>query len=865
MPFDDAQFCMKCGQKVNAPQNGEAAAFQPVRVLPAEIPAAPAQAAAPAPQPGQGAEKQDDDILALIAEAQAGVAKKRAEETEAAAPETPPPAGGTTGVFEPQAAPADGLPTAPKAPPAAPSGGGISFEGAQAPPAETGATLPGETPPGAAESFMSAPSAPAGTATAAGVAGAAAGAAFAAAVDAAPTPAPSPAPAQSALPKEDLFAGAQPPPSHEQPPAGLAFMAPEAPGGTLPPQPHQTIPQAAPGAPSLFDSTGQFGSQPSPPTQIFQAAPRQAAPAQQPAGQPVHQPGQQAAQPAAPVQRQPAQQAPMGQPTGQMPPAYPPQGSQPFQAARQGYPQGQQGVRPPSPQPGLQPARPAGPPANQQTMFGGEAPRQAYAAPRQAPPPVQLPREERPRRSGGSTAVRILVSFLIFIVVLVGVTIGMLYFMNQSSTTIDPFLSAIEKVAGGDDKSVSEGISELKNLVGTNKISLSGIDSSTADWQALSNRFSSEADVTSLREWLNALVSESPDKAKTTYEAIGVESQPVADFLSFLPFLKKYTITIQAVDLLAPGTQPGTQAYLNGKAYPGTYTDEGMLYSGITPGLYLCQLVPEGADASQVAPVEVKLFNVTPSQTRAGTGPNRIDGDVLRATVTVENCISDTAQLFVNDAPVAATIQDGTVTIPGVALGSTIRIVATVDGQQQTASVVFQNPNGTTLRFEDYGLYVPPTSEPDPSSSAPDSSSLPQGTPQLSAAEINTLMTDYYQSYLESINAQNTSHLRHTTESNRTALEKRITNTENAANQFRFTSVACDTESIGYTTAKGTTAIEFNLDCRYSYTPRENGGTYKNGTTYNSVQLIYENGEWLVNQFIYLNEADFKAHKLADF
>ncbi len=752
MPFEDAQFCMKCGQKVSAqPKEGHAGApptAQGTPPAPQESPAVPHNAAPSTPQntpPAPQDTGKDDSILALIAEAQAGAAKKRAEEAV-------PPA---------QAAPAAGQHT-------------DTFE------------LPGLTPE----------------------------------------------------------------------PPGPAFLPPEAPGAQLPPQPHQTVPPPAPGMGSLFDTTGTLNKQPSPPTQIFSKAPRaqtppQPAPAQPQAAPPPQPP--RPAQPAPPVQPPVyAQSPPLASPPppggGPLPttspPFAPPVIPQQAQRAPAAFPT-QNG---PTAYP---PQRAVGQPA----LFGADAPRQNYPAPRPVPPPMQPHgAQARVRRSGGSIAARIIVSFVIFVVVLAGVTFGLLYFFNQPSAVTDPFYEAIGNIASGEADRIAQGVDELKDMVATNKLALVGIDAATADWRALGSKFTDDAE---LRKWINALMANRPYDGAETFEAIGVSSVPLEIF-SFWPFsyIQKYTLTLTAVDLFVPGIDAQTQVMLNGVPLTtGTMANGGMLYTGMMPGRYECTVVPPGADPAQGAPVTQDMFKVTPTNSRPGSGPNALDNTLLRATVTVENCLSDAAQLFINDAPVAVTIVNGTASIPGVALGSTIRIVATVDGAQQTASVVYQSPGATTLRFENYTPLAPPeTSPPDDSSSSPDTSSStpPEGTPTLTVSELDTIMADYYQSYLECINAQSVSGLRRTTDSNRTAMGTRITGAGNKANTFRYQSVKCDADSMKYTTASGTTAIEFTMTGRYSYTPRDNGGTYEDGSTRQSVQLIYVDGGWLVNKFEYL-------------
>ncbi len=414
-------------------------------------------------------------------------------------------------------------------------------------------------------------------------------------------------------------------------------------------------------------------------------------------------------------------------------------------------------------------------------------------------------------------------------------TLGMLYFINMPSRMVDSYIAAIEQTPEADT-------GKLATLT-----TFEGVEPSAEGWEAFVDLFEPQDNRLLLQSQLNELSSQPPESVGDTFPAIGISQQ------DFFLFIKKYGVTIQGVSMLAPGATEGTVAYLNGVEHTGVATAEGVLYEGIMPGRYECTLVPPGTDPSTVQPITVDLFMVAEA--------NVIEGTLLRSDITIENCLSDDAVIYVNDVPVQERPIGGVVTIPRVALGSTIRILLTQEGQQVQSTVVYESSSQTTLRFENY--------ENAPISGASDSSSTPSASsestaPTFTVDEINTMMSTFYTSYLNAINDQSVTPITLATDSAIPTLQGRITSDANAEREFQFTSVACDEDSIVTETIDGEHYISFNMS--FSYTHRLRGqGEYEAGSNRQSVQLIYEDGTWMVNNMVFVSDGDFDANRLADF
>lgn len=292
---------------------------------------------------------------------------------------------------------------------------------------------------------------------------------------------------------------------------------------------------------------------------------------------------------------------------------------------------------------------------------------------RPLPPPIDLPEAEPiKKRSVGRTILMFFVIVVVFAIVFSGTILTMLYFQNRPAKAVDEFAQAV----------VDVDVDTLQKLV-----TVEGTTPTTEQWQAFCAAFKQRASLNTLKSQL-LMLAEDPNAATLDYPAVTIDSQP------FILFINRYKVKINAVSVMAPGAAPGSTLRLDNTDITGTPGEGGELFSGIMPGQYQCRLVPPGVDPNTVEPFQAAFFGVD--------GPNILEGAHPTATVTIENCISDDASLYINDAPVTERPVGGIVVLSNVPLGATIRINAVVDGVLKESSVVFSDLGNANLRFENY-------------------------------------------------------------------------------------------------------------------------------------------------------------------
>lgn len=507
----------------------------------------------------------------------------------------------------------------------------------------------------------------------------------------------------------------------------------------------------------------------------------------------------------------------------------------------------QEPTGPQQPLPAAPPPAPAQREQDVQAMFAAaqqpQEPQPQYAPPAyQEEPPVRqkrerrqqeddlepAPRKERRERGGaGRIAVRVLLFLVIVVVGASAATLGWLYFSNRPAGAIDSFAEALQQKD-------YEKLQELSTVAGTNPTEES--------WAALCLAFEQPGAVDALKQQLTDQANYVAGAA-TPYPALRLESRP------FLLFINKYEVSISGVSLLLPGEGEQTTVQLGLMPLTGYLTADGMLYSGIFPGRYSVQVARTQADGSVVAdaPVTTDLF-VVATPNLLGAAPS-----AEASTVTIENCLSDNATLYVNNSPVAEKPVNGIVTIPNVAVGSEIRIVLEQDGKMVQSTVVFADISQPALRFESYV----------DAAEAPAASSSDAAALQPTEAEANIVLIEFYSSYLQCINNQNMDSIRRSTDRNNGDLAQRIARPANAENIFTFVGASMDPESLVTGEDGGRPSVTFNAFFEYTYVPREGEGEAQSGSNYQTVQLVYENGQWMVNRMIMIQKDDFDSHKLA--
>ncbi len=625
----------------------------------------------------------------------------------------------------------------------------------------------------------------------------------------------SPGPSHAGQP--DFFAGA----AASAPPSGEDFFS--APAGG--PQP--SLFEEAPLAPaeaaldaSLFQGSPTQSDEPPPPAQDFfpaqQQAPPKAAPApkqnyphQNPKPEPA---AQRMPKPAAKPQQvysPAAAQQPQGGSVQSIP-----QQSLPRQSLHTG-----EGALP-----GGAPA--AGAPVQRMpsaapggSLLAGDTPAPARRSPPPPPPQRRGGARTAPAHSGGAGRMvrNILVAVLAALILLFGAILGFLYWQNRPSKTIDAFTLALSQRD-------YETLSTTVSVVG---VTASGSEG----WIALCDAFQDEAARAALSKEMSR-VSANSNTAGFSYPSVRLEGKPL-----FL-FIQQYHVRLSGVSVLAPGAAEGSTLRLaagdefNDPA--GAPSAEGMLYEGIMPGQYTATLT--GADGS-VAEYALSAFaTASPNALEAAAGGGAEEPASNFANLTIENCISDDAQIFLNGQETPAKPTGGVVQLQQVELGSTISIKAETDGNVQEASVTFSDPNVTTLSFGEYT--GTPVSKPAEETGA-----------ELSADAANNVLTTFYKSYLEAINAQSLDGIQLSTAANNQNIQGRITSAANKANTYTFVSASVDPNSIQVKTEGGVTTAEMTGTCEFSYVAKENPGAPETGSNKQAIRMIYQDGQWLVDKF----------------
>lgn len=176
--------------------------------------------------------------------------------------------------------------------------------------------------------------------------------------------------------------------------------------------------------------------------------------------------------------------------------------------------------------------------------------------------------------------------------------------------------------------------------------------------------------------------------------------------------------------------------------------------------------------------------------------------------------------------------------------------------------------NGATTESMQMDIYTnvewdiqPPEGSGDATSEAPASEAPAETAPTttstaeskaaaktLSESEINALIGDFYSSYIDCINQQKVDSLRRSTQTMRSSVSERIKRPGNQQNTFEYVSASCTASTIKTGEEGGVPTITFTGTFKYKYTPREGAKTTEADQNVQTVQLVYNNGEWQVNK-----------------
>lgn len=311
----------------------------------------------------------------------------------------------------------------------------------------------------------------------------------------------------------------------------------------------------------------------------------------------------------------------------------------------------------------------------------------------------------------------------------------------------------------------------------------------------------------------------------TSYPALGIEKESV--FLGYC----RYKLSVQPVQLMLATDAQNPLLSLDGVPRTGRVVDGGVLYENLFPGVYTCTVTASSGTGTTVTgePTMLSLFSVQK--------PVEFDGALALADITVSGCPNDETNIFINGAQVSQKPQGGVVSLPMVAVGSTISMEYTAPhGAVTTGSVVFSDINNTALAFGDI--------------------KTEGGVPDVETAK--SLLGAYYASYLDAVNKQDISVVLGVTEAKREDLKATLSTKENLANVFAFTGAECTEGSL--TAVENADPPRFRCTAAFSF-QHTNKESHEESTTvsYQACEFIFQDGGWVLDRTAAIDKATYEA------
>lgn len=379
------------------------------------------------------------------------------------------------------------------------------------------------------------------------------------------------------------------------------------------------------------------------------------------------------------------------------------------------------------------------------------------------------PRRRRVNRTTRAMAIAVCVLAAIFLALCAAATV--LYETHRP----DKFLAALDAaLAAGDVRAV-------KNVLVGEDLAIS--DEGAA---ALCRAFADEARRAALGEQLSAQVVD--PAAHGQFPALRLAKTPV--FFGY----GDYSLSVRSVQLLLHSPARNLLLSLDGIPRTGEQVADGILYRNLFPGLYTCTVTGVTAAGQSVSSGEVELALFS------DVAPSVFDGALPIAAVTVSGCVNDAAVITVDGAVVEQTPVDGTVSLPEIAVGSTIGMQYTAPwGAVTTASVQFTDPAATALAFTDFVTEG--------------------GVP--SAEELNSQLSIYYATYFDAMNQRDAALLSACTDAHREALAADIASDTHAGTLYVMGAAQCNPAAIKSTTVDGAPFVSCYVQCTYQQVNRE--------------------------------------------
>lgn len=377
------------------------------------------------------------------------------------------------------------------------------------------------------------------------------------------------------------------------------------------------------------------------------------------------------------------------------------------------------------------------------------------------------------RRRMNRTTRKMLIAVCVLAVVFTGLCVTATVMYDKYNP--DEFIASVDAALEAGDARA------LKNLLKGEDLTVS--DEGAA---ALCRAFTDAAQREALRGQLEDQVVDGG--AQGAFPALGVEKESV--FFGY----SRYSLTVHSVRLLLSSPVQNLRLSLDGVPRTGEQTADGILYQNLFPGLYTCTVTGTTAAGQAVE------GDATDLALLSSVEPTVFSGALPIADITVSGCVNDGAVITVDGAAVEQKPVNGVVTLPQVAVGSTIGMQYTAPwGAVTTASVQFADKTVTALAFEN------PVTE--------------GGVP--AAGELNTLLTAHYAAYLDALNNQDTALISGCTEEYKAALAQSVVSDTHKANLYVMGTAECNPSAIKSTAADGTARVSCYVKLTYTYSDRE--------------------------------------------
>ncbi|MBD5093612.1 MAG: hypothetical protein HDT27_09940 [Subdoligranulum sp.] len=421
---------------------------------------------------------------------------------------------------------------------------------------------------------------------------------------------------------------------------------------------------------------------------------------------------------------------------------------------------------------------------------------------------IKRPRRRRVNRTTRGMLVAVCVLAVLFLGLCTAATV--LYETHRP----DVFLSALDAaLAAGDVRTV-------KGMLAGSDLAIS--DEGAA---ALCRAFADETRRAALYEQLSAQVVD--PAASGQFPALRLVKTPV--FFGY----GDYTVSVHSVQLLLHSPARNLLLSLDGIPRTGEQVADGILYRNLFPGLYTCTVTGVTAAGQSVSSggVELTLFS--------DAAPSLFDGALPIAAVTVSGCVNDEAIITVDGVAVAEKAVNGTVSLPEIAVGSTVGMQYTSPwGAVTTATAQFSDAANPALTFSDFVTQG--------------------GVP--SAEELNSLLSICYATYFDAMNQRDASLLGGCTDAYRNAIAESVASDAHEGTLYIMGLAECSPAAIKSTTVDGAPYISCYAKCTYDQVDRETSEQTEE-VSYAVCRFTWADG-WKLNDLADSSEEAFNAASL---